>query len=149
MHPRELGEAVPPNKAATDEVTDFAQSGTQTTYKFTPQAGCCHSQLLNIWNGFSAGDRDVHFHTGNNLRCGRYPFVVDLSAYQGNGWSISEPQLFVHPWDTGEHQIGEQRLPQNQVPVSKFNPAGVWTWTFQGFRGGIVDAVWDVKEPRP
>jgi pimeloyl-ACP methyl ester carboxylesterase len=147
MQPRELGEPVPRNEAGADEVGDFAQSGTQTTYKFRPQAGRCHSQALDVWNGFNAGGRDLHFHTGNNLRCGSYRFTVDLSAYQNAGWGIVDPQLFIHPWDTGEHEIGEQRLAENRVPVTH-SADGKWTWTLANFRGGIVDAIWDVKEPK-
>jgi pimeloyl-ACP methyl ester carboxylesterase len=144
MRPREPGEPVPPNRAATDEVADFAQSGTQTTYKFKPEAGRCHSQTLTIWNGFNPGGRDVHFHTGNNLRCKRYRFVVDLRAYRSAGWNISEPQLFVYPWDTGEHNREEQRLPENRILVSESTAEGTWIWTLPNFRGGIVDAVWEV-----
>lgn len=145
MQPREPGEAIPPNEAGADEISDFAQSGTQTTYKFTPRPGRVHTQTLEIWNGFNEGGRDVHFHTGNNIRCGRYTFRVDLSAYAASGWNIIEPQLFIHPWDTGEHEITEQRLPQNRISVSDATTSGVWTWSLPGFRGGIVDAVWDVK----
>jgi pimeloyl-ACP methyl ester carboxylesterase len=144
MQPRELGEAVPHNEAASDEITDLAQSGTQFTYKFTPQPGRCHSQTLDIWNGFNAGGRDVHFHTGNNLRAARYVFTVDLSAYASANWKISAPQLFVSPWDTGEHAITEQRLPENQVPPTDTTTPGVWSWALPNFRGGIVDAVWDI-----
>ncbi|MGA2810366.1 MAG: alpha/beta fold hydrolase [Candidatus Acidiferrum sp.] len=149
MQPRELGEAVPHNEAGADEITDFAQSGTQFTYKFTPQPGRCHSQTLEIWNGFGAHGRDVHFHTGNNLRCRLYSFAVDLSAYASAGWKITEPQLFISPWDTGEHAIGEQRLPENRVVVSDAARPGVWVWNLANFRGGIVDSVWDVTPPAP
>jgi pimeloyl-ACP methyl ester carboxylesterase len=144
MQPRELGEAVPHNQAPADEITDFAQSGTQFTYKFTPQPGRCHSQTLDIWNGFCPGGRDVHFHTGNNLRCQLYTFTVDLSAYAAAGWKITAPQLFISPWDTGEHAIGEQRLEENRVAVSGAAQPGIWTWKLPNFRGGIVDSVWDV-----
>ena len=144
MQPREFGEAVPPNMALKDEVGDFNESGTETTYKFVPQPGRCHSQTLRIWNGFNAGGRDVHFHTGNNFRCGQYRFVVDLTAYVAAGWKISEPQLFISPPGTGEHSIGEQRLPENRVLGTGQSQAGTWTWLISNFRGGVVDAVWDV-----
>lgn len=125
-------------------MADYGGSGTQTTYKFTPQAGKCHSQTLRIWKGFNAGGRDVHFHTGNNLRCKQYRFLVDLSAYVTAGWRISEPQLFVSPWDTGEHDVSEQRLPENRIAVTESSESGTWAWTIPNFRGGVVDAVWDV-----
>jgi len=146
MQPRELGEAVPRNEAGADEVADFGQSGTQATYKFAPQAGHCHSQALRIWNGFNALGRNVHFHTGNNLRCGRYRFVVDLSAYVVAKWNVSsEPQLFISPWDTGEHDVSEQRLPENRIPVTESSESGIWIWTIPNFRGGVVDAAWDIS----
>jgi len=146
MQPREPGAAVPPNMALKDEVGDFSASGTETTYKFVPQPGRCHSQTLRIWNGFNAGGRDVHFHTGNNFRCLQYRFVVDLTAYVAAGWKISEPQLFISTWDTGEHSIGEQRLPENRVLGTSQSQAGTWTWLIPNFRGGVVDAVWDVAK---
>jgi pimeloyl-ACP methyl ester carboxylesterase len=146
MQPREFGEAVPPNMALKDEVGDFSERGTETTYKFEPQPGRCHSQTLRIWNGFNAGGRDVHFHTGSNFRCGQYRFVIDLTAYVAAGWKISEPQLFISPWDTGEHSIGEQRLPENRVLGTGQSQAGTWTWSIPNFRGGVVDAVWDVSK---
>ena len=146
LQPRELGEPIPPNEAGADEITDFANSGTQFTYKFTPIPGRCHSQGLDIWNGFNGGGRDVHFHTGNNIRCRRYSFTVDLVPYLRAGWKLTEPQLFISPWDTGEHEIGEHRLQENRVPVSDTSRPGMWIWNLENFRGGIVDAVWDVTE---
>ena len=62
------------------------------------------------------------------------------------GWKFTEPQLFISPWDTGEHAIGEHRLQENRVPVSDTSRPGMWIWNLENFRGGIVDAVWDVTE---
>jgi hypothetical protein len=57
---------------------------------------------------------------------------------------ISEPQLCIGPPGTGEHSIGEQRLPKNRVLAAGQSQAGTWTWLISNFRGGVVDAVWDV-----
>jgi hypothetical protein len=130
MQPREFGEAVPPNMALEDEVGDFNESGTETTYKFVPQAGPCHSQTLRIWNGFNAGGRDVHFHTGNNFRCGQYRFVVDLTAYVAAGWKISEPQLFISP-------PGHGRTLDRRTEIIRKSRS--WDWPESGRDVDLVD----------
>ena len=142
MQPREFGEAVPPNMALT--MRSAISARVEPKRLINSYLNLDHSQTLRIWNGFNAGGRDVHFHTGNNFRCGQYRFGVDLTAYVAAGWKISEPQLFISPWDTGEHSIGEQRLPENHVLGTGQSQAGTWTWLISNFRGGVVDAVWDV-----
>jgi pimeloyl-ACP methyl ester carboxylesterase len=142
MQPREPGEPLPPNEAGTDEIT----SDREFTYKFAPLPGRCHSERIDLWNGFNPGGRDVHFHTGNNFRARRYTFTVDLVSYLSAGWKIAEPRLFITKFDTGEHDISEQRLEENRVPVSDTSRPGLWIWNLENFRGGIVDAVWDVSE---
>jgi len=143
MQPREFGEAVPPNMALKDEVGDFSESGTETTYKFVPQPGRCHSQTLRIWNGFNAGGRDVHFHTGSNFRSARYCFVVDLTAYVAAGWKISEPALY-QPVGHGRTLDRRTEITRKSRSWARQGQAGTWTWLISNFRGGVVDAVWDV-----
>ena len=147
MQPRGPGQLIPPNEARADEKSGFAETGCVTTYRFTPQANKCHSQTIEIWNGFSAGGRDVHFHTGNNLRAKEYTFVLDLSPYVAAGWTVVDPQLFVEPRDDGECRDRlEQRIASNRIAISESTAAGVTTWRIPDFCGGIVDVVWDLRE---
>ena len=142
---RELDEAPPANEASTDESGRWEKGGIDTTYDFRPAAGKTYAHTVQVWKGFDAGNRDVHFHFGPNVRCGAYVFTVDVSAYVAAGWTVSrEPQLYRDPSATLEHDIRERREPQNLVAGGVADGAGRWTWTLEDFRGGIVDAVWDV-----
>jgi pimeloyl-ACP methyl ester carboxylesterase len=146
---RDPDEAPPPNQAATDESGRWEKGGTDTTYDFRPAAGRTYAHTVEVWKGFDAGSRDVHFHLGSALRCGMYVFAVDLSAYVAAGWTVSQPpQLYRDPSVTLEHDIREHREPQNMVAGGISDSVGRWTWTFPDFRGGIVDAVWDVTAPK-
>ena len=148
MLDRDPDEAPPPNQAATDESGRWEKGGTDTTYDFRPDAGRTYAHTVQVWKGFDAGNRDVHFHLGSSLRCGVYVFTVDLSAYVAAGWTVSQPpQLYRDPSATLEHDIREHREPQNLVAGGVSDNAGCWTWTFADFRGGIVDSVWDITPP--
>jgi pimeloyl-ACP methyl ester carboxylesterase len=145
---RELDESPPPNEAATDESGRWEKGGTDTTYDFRPAPGRTYAHTVDIWKGFDQGNRDVHFHFGPNVRCREYVFTVDLTAYVAAGWTVNQkPQLYRNPSATLEHDIREKREPQNLIPGCEEDASGKWTWTLQDFRGGIVDAVWDVVAP--
>ncbi len=145
---RELDESPPPNEAATDESGRWGKGGTDTTYDFRPAPGRTYAHRVQVWKGFDQGNRDVHFHFGPNVRCRDYVFAVDLSAYVAAGWSVNQtPQLYRNPSATLEHDIREKREPANLIPGGTEDGAGRWSWTLHDFRGGIVDAVWDVAAP--
>ncbi|HEY6342625.1 MAG TPA: alpha/beta hydrolase [Bryobacteraceae bacterium] len=145
MQPRKPGELIPPNEARPDEKSGFAETGSVTTYRFTPRANKCHSQAIDIWNGFSANGRDIHFHTGNNFRATQYTLILDLSPYVAAGFAIIDPQLFVEPRDDGECRNRlEQRIASNRIPISESTDDGIITWRIPEFSGGIVDVVWNV-----
>ncbi len=146
---RKLGTPMPVNEAPGDMKGRWNKGENDVIYDFRPLAGRTYCYDVKVWGGFTAGNRDVHFHFEGKARCSQYVFTVDLSAYIAKGWTVNRvPEVYIDPANTAEHQIGEQRLPSNRVACTQADPAaGRWTWTITDFRGGIVDAVWDVTAP--
>lgn len=146
---RPLGDSPPPNEAPGDMRGRWLKGENDVIYDFRPVAGRTYTYNLRIWSGFDEGRRDVHFHFEGSMRIKEYAFSLDLSAYTSKGWRITRtPEVYIDPFGTAEHQIGEQRLSENlQAPQSADAVAGKWNWSFRDFSGGIVDAVWDLAPP--
>ncbi len=146
---RPLGDAPPANEAPGDMRGRWLRGENDVIYDFRPVAGRTYTYGLRIWSGFDEGRRDVHFHFEGSMRCKEYVVSLDLSAYTSKGWRFTRaPELYIDPFGTAEHQIGEQRLSKNlQLPQLADATAGKWTWSFLDFSGGIVDAVWDLAPP--
>jgi pimeloyl-ACP methyl ester carboxylesterase len=148
---RSAGDDPPPNEGPSDAIGRWMKGENDVTYDFRPTENTEKTYVyeVRVWGGFSVGNRDAHFHFDGNCRCKDYVFTVDLSAYVARGWSVTRPpELYVDPAGTAEHEIGEQRLPANLQRCTLAGAAsGKWTWLLHDFRGGIVDAVWDVAPP--
>ncbi len=149
--PKKSWEKGPVNVAAKDEVGRYESSGgTEVTFEVIPEkrGTRTYTQALEIWKGFDPGRRDVHFHLGTCLRCLVYRFSVDLSAYVRAGWTVTHnPELFVFADDTGCSERCANRKHNSPVLPARVDPLGVWTWEISDFRGGVVDANWDVTSP--
>ena len=139
----------PKNEAAKDEVGRYESSrGTEVTFEIIPEKSRTFTQELEIWRGFDQGRRDLHFHLGNCIRCGVYRFSVDLNAYLQAGWTVTrKPQLFIFPYDAGCGDLCAERQRSHPVTHQREDPSGKWIWEIEDFRGGVVDAIWDVVPP--
>jgi hypothetical protein len=71
---------------------------------------------------------------------------VDISsAYVAAGWRIVEtPKLYFHPDDPGDHGLCSMRRLENSLTYAKYDEPNIWRWEIASFKGGVVDAVWDV-----
>ena len=116
---RKMGDAPPANEAPGDMAERWLRGENDITYDFRPVKGKTYEQVVEIWSGFDAGKRDVHFHFDGSARIREYRFTVDLTAYVAKGWTVSQsPKVYVDPAGTAEHEIGERRLTVNLVPAA-------------------------------
>jgi pimeloyl-ACP methyl ester carboxylesterase len=140
-----------PSHANEEEVPKqerYEDTGCNYFYKFTPKAGELFTLDVDIYKGFDAGDRDVHFHLGNRSRYRRLRARLDLTAYLANGFTITEePKLYLHESDTGGHSgLCASRALEAPLTCSRVDARGVWEWEFKDASGGVVDLKWDIDE---
>jgi pimeloyl-ACP methyl ester carboxylesterase len=140
-----------PSHANEEEATKqerYEDAGCNYFYKFTPKAGELFTLDVDIYKGFDAGDRDVHFHLGNRSRYKRLRARLDLTAYLAAGFAVTKgPKLYLHERDTGAHsELCASRALEEPLACSRVDPRGVWEWEFKDARGGVVDLKWDIDE---
>ena len=140
-----------PNEAPAPEIGRYNDYGTAFSFQFTPQPGETYKQLLEIYQGFDAGHRDVHLHLGRQTRYRRYRLRLDLSAYCAAGYQPAlPPKLYFFPRDMGTCDLCKNRKLEAPVPCTRVDPAGIWEWELRDIREGVIDAAWDVvKVPAP
>jgi hypothetical protein len=68
-----------------------------------------------------------------------------LSAYVEARWKIvQEPQVYVHSLDIDDDRLREDRTFTTRIEPVDADSAGKWHGAVDNFRGGLVDAAWDV-----
>jgi hypothetical protein len=139
-----VGQPSHPNQASAADMGRADDTGTFYRFEFEPEFGEEYCLNLEVYNGFSEGERDVHFHLGDHSYYRRMRYVVDLSPYVEAGYTVSkEPRLYLDPKDVGHGQLCGQRAAREPL-VPKNEAAGVYTWELENVRQGVVDMVWDV-----
>jgi cation transport regulator ChaC len=89
-------------------------------------------------------------HVGRKAYFRRLGFEVDLSEYLASGWHLKAgPHLYFHPLDRGDHQLCAKREMLDPDPAHGYDPRGIWRWTLEYVKDGVVDIVWDLVPPGP
>jgi hypothetical protein len=147
VRPNELDDEE--NEATPEDVGRYADTGTEATFKVTPHAGKTYTWEVEVWGGFDQGNRNMHFHIPNNMRCKEYRLTLDLSAYLAEGWKVTEgPNLYFDPKDRPDHKLcALRKRAENQLAPAESVSSGIWNWKIKDFKGGIVDLIWDLAEP--
>ena len=142
-----VGHPSHPNASSPADQGRAEDTGTFFRFEFVPEYGEQYCLSLEIYNGFSRGARDVHFHLGEHSYYRNMTYVLDLSRFLDAGHVIEvPPQLFLDPKDAGHSQICAQRAAREPVPWSSDRP-GVYRWQFKNLRQGVIDILWDVVNP--
>lgn len=137
------------NEASYAEQERYDTSGEEVVFSFTPrEPGKRYTLDLDIYRGFSEGERNVHFHLRKHSYYKRLKYTVDLSSYVAEGYRVTQaPKLYFHDHEPETHDICESRgLGRVLEPVS-VDPSGVWNWELENVRQGVVDFGWDVGKP--
>jgi pimeloyl-ACP methyl ester carboxylesterase len=137
------------NEASPQEVGVYDDHGYEAVFKFRPNQTDTFKLHVDVYKGFDKGHRDVHFHLGKhqsffkNLR-----YVLDLRAYVNAHYDVVlPPRLYFHSQDNGHSALCKQRVLDEPLASEPGSEPGVWQWELQDLQGGVVDMVWDVKEP--
>ena len=133
------------NEASPADIGLWEDTGTFYEFDFTPEAGNEYRLKVEIYGGFDEGNRNIHYHLGNDSRYRRLIYVLDLSAYIVDHYVIKEgPHFYLNPTDIGHSELCDQRTLRDPVePVSQ-TPDGIFRWEVERVEQGVVDIVWDV-----
>jgi pimeloyl-ACP methyl ester carboxylesterase len=140
------------NEAPPQEQGRWDDDGTCFRFDFTPDAGQTYCLEVEVYGGFDAGQRDVHFHLGDQSHFRRMRYEVDLSMYVNAGYAVSEePRLYLTPGSCKCQEFGTRRRALEPVPMAS-RSSGRYTWELEDVYSATVDIVWDVSkilEPEP
>jgi len=141
-----VGHASHPNCASPADIGRADDTGTFFRFEFVPEYGEQYCLNLDVYNGYSTGSRDVHFHLGDHSYYRKIRYLLDLSPYLDAGWSVRQPPaLYLTPKDSGHGEICAQRAARTPL-VPKSERPGVYRWELENVRQGVVDIVWDVDQ---
>ena len=136
------------NAAPSQHTLSWEMGGTNLMYSLHPRQGETYKLFLDVYKGFDAGNRNVHFHlVPPERRChyNRVTLELDLRAYIAAGWTLTQaPVMSFFPRDTGHDSMcGKRRTTEPMLPVES-SPDGRWRWEVEHVREGILDLIWDV-----
>jgi pimeloyl-ACP methyl ester carboxylesterase len=145
----ELLSLTQPNEALDEIKSDYYETGKKFSYVFTPDRGRAFAMKLRIYNGFAEGQRTWHNHMKANARYKLFRFTLDLKAYQDAGCVLSQdPSMYFHPQNIMDHTLCTNRVGETPWPYLSSSEPWLRTWEIPGINeGGVVDLVWDVKQP--
>jgi len=128
----------------------YDDNGTDVIEEIAPAPNRKSSLQMTVYKGFDEGHRDYHMHLDRRAYFRKLHFEVDLSHYRAAGWHIKEgPNLYFHPTDTGDHGLCAKREMLDPDPTHDYDPCGIWRWTLEHVKEGVVDLVWDITPPGP
>jgi hypothetical protein len=135
------------NEAPPADQGRYLDTGTEVCFQFTPTDGSWYRLKLDVYKGFDAGQRDVHFHLGRQSYYRSLRYTVDLGPYLDAGYEIvAPPELHYHHHDPEDHDLCKPRELGHALEAEREGP-GVWSWDLENVREGVVDIHWDVSEP--
>jgi len=137
------------NEATSGEKERYDDYGHEYVFSFTPnEPGERYTLELDIYKGFSAGNRNIHFHLLKRSYYKKLRYTLDLSHYVAAGFRVTEvPQLAFHDNEPANHNDCATRgLGDVLEPVSD-DPSGIWRWELDNVRQGVVDFTWDLGTP--
>lgn len=122
--------------------------GHRVDYRFNPNPNTEFVMSTLIYGGFSAENRDMHFHLGQSTaQYERVCLTLNLSAFVDAGFIFSlEPALYFHDTDPINHEFCRARgLGIKQEPDS-LPQDGIWKWTFINKTEGVLNVSWDFSQ---
>lgn len=138
-----------PNIANEVERSTYKLEGRNYTYKFLPQAGQTNWLELLIYDGFSAGNRNWHYHIPADVHCQFYRLTLDLTDYQKAGFDVSPaPSVRFIADQVEDAAIPGRRAFTTDMDCVSSSGGCLWTWEKRDFQGGALELEWDiVKRP--
>ena len=134
------------NEAPAAEIGRGEDTGEFYQFDFTPEYGQEYCLNVEVYSGFSPGERDVHFHLGDHSHYRTLTYVLDLSAYTSAGYRLSMgPHFYLQPEDIPHGVMCRNRGAREPQPVAVRLGEGIYRWEFSEIRKGVVDIVWDVE----
>jgi hypothetical protein len=136
-----------PNQASPADLGRWEDEGKEYSFVFVPDGQDDYWLDVEVYKGFDSGQRDVHFHLGNDSVYRELLYVVDLASYLDAGYKIiNGPRLYFHTGDQGHTDLCRNRNPRDLVePISAAADSGKWCFRLQNIHSGVVDVVWDVS----
>ncbi len=140
-------------KMMSADESAYQIEGKDLKYYFTPKKSDRPQEFENVievYGGFSAGNRDWHFHLipqdefGVHYRL--FSFSLDLTGYSTGRYEISEPNLYFHQDDVKCGELCKNRGHGTKQPCLSSGAASVWSWELRECRGGVIDVEWDLAE---
>ena len=127
--------------------------GKDLKYYFTPKKSDRPQEFENVievYGGFSAGNRDWHFHLNLQDAFGvhyrLFSFSLDLTGYSAGRYEINSPNLYFHQDDVKCGELCKNRGHGTKQPCLPSGAAGVWSWELRECRSGVIDVEWDLAE---
>jgi pimeloyl-ACP methyl ester carboxylesterase/cation transport regulator ChaC len=136
---------LPDHVTSAERVQIWNDGGTRIIVDVTPNPNQPATLAMTVYKGFDAGHRDYHMHLGNRAYFRRLLFEVDLADYVRAGWRVARaPQLYFHIKDTVDHRLCGNREMLDPDPPHEVDPRGIWRWTLEYLKEGVIDIVWDL-----
>jgi pimeloyl-ACP methyl ester carboxylesterase/cation transport regulator ChaC len=136
---------MPIHVTSPEKLRQYDDTGTEVIAEVEPEAGKVSRLSMKVYKGFDQGHRDYHMHLGKRSYFRKLEYEVDLSGYIAAGWRvIYGPHLYFHPSDPGDHRLCSNRDMLDPDPPHDYNARGIWRWTLEHVKEGVVDIVWDV-----
>jgi hypothetical protein len=133
------------NEAPSDDQGAWEDHGLKAAFEFRPQPGQTYTFDADIYRGYDAGRRDIHFHLKPERHYRKIRVALDLSSYVKAGWEILEPVLYRHAHDPGTcGEVCKQRVRKNGIASHATGKPGTYEWKFEDVMDGVIDVVWDV-----
>ena len=139
-HTSHKNEASPTDKGRAED------TGLYYRFEFTPRLGEDFSLTVEIYGGYGPQQREAHFHLGDHSHYKTMKYTLDLSAYVGAGYVVSQrPRFYLHAEDVGHGELCSRReVKDDLLEPTTATPAGVYAWDLKDIRKATVDIVWDV-----
>jgi hypothetical protein len=140
------------NEVPPQEEGRWEDSGTGYRFDFTPEADQVYCLEVQVYGGFDAGYRDIHFHLGDQAHFRKMRYELNLAKYLGAQYLVSEePRLYLTPGTCRCQELGVRRPVLDPVPMAS-QSNGRYTWELEDVDNATIDLVWDVSrilEPEP
>ena len=135
-----------PNLQSPEEKGLYDDYGTQVVFRFLPTPGRAALMAFDIYKGFDAGQRSVHFHLPKDAHYAQVRIILDLAGYLTQGDRISlGPHFCLHPADPDNHDVCGFRDYGALIQPKTVDGSGVWCWEVMHLDQGVVDLYWDLQ----
>ncbi len=137
------------NLAPLAEIGRWKDNANEYRFDFKDDGQIDHWMEVEVYKGFDAGEREIHFHLGNQGLYRTMEYQLDLSAYVRSGYRITNgPLCYFQNTDHECDELCRNPSASNLVaPTSASLEQGRWCFSFPNIRSGVVGIVWDVAAP--